>query len=118
MSVHRQVLMTVRSDKWASDTVVKESLEHALEIGVPELPDEQAVIQVDGVRLDPVAVLMDRNGGPWGDHPDYSRDEWMHEVAQQYTSLGYWEWVLHEIEQAEDEAMINISGMSEQTPVV
>lgn len=31
--------------------------------------------------------------GPWGEHFDYSRADWKHEVANGDTNLGYWDWV-------------------------
>lgn len=31
--------------------------------------------------------------GPWGEHFDYPYSDWKHEVANEYTTLGYWDWV-------------------------
>lgn len=29
----------------------------------------------------------------WGEDPDYPVSDWQREVAQDYTRLGYWDWV-------------------------
>lgn len=31
--------------------------------------------------------------GPWGEHPGYPIEDWKHEVADDSTRQGYWEWV-------------------------
>ena len=35
--------------------------------------------------------------GP-GEHPDHIREDWRHDVAQGDTNLGYWEWVVYQVE--------------------
>ena len=40
---------------------------------------------------------------PWGEDPEYPRDDWRHAAGDNDTSLGYWDWVDHEREIAEDE---------------
>lgn len=43
-----------------------------------------------------------RGGDPWQhEHPDYPKSDWRHEVANDDTLLGYWEWVEHQIESYE-----------------
>lgn len=32
------------------------------------------------------------------EHPVYTREDWRHDVGQGDTKLGYWEWVLHNVE--------------------
>lgn len=32
--------------------------------------------------------------GYWGEHPDYPYREWAAYVSEDYTRLGYWEWVI------------------------
>lgn len=32
------------------------------------------------------------------DHPDHIREDWRNDVSQGDTNLGYWEWVLHQVE--------------------
>ena len=44
------------------------------------------------------SMYMDANNlrdryGHWGVHPDFPRADWQYEVANDYTRLGYWEWV-------------------------
>lgn len=35
----------------------------------------------------------------WGEHPRFSRNGWLHEVANGDTQRGYWDWVVSQIEQ-------------------
>ena len=37
----------------------------------------------------------------WGQDPVFSREDWRYEVFNEYTNLGYWDWVAHRIEAAE-----------------
>lgn len=37
-----------------------------------------------------------------GEHPQYLRRDWRHEVAEDNTFLGYWQWVEHQLEQDRD----------------
>jgi hypothetical protein len=37
-----------------------------------------------------------------GEHPQYLRRDWRHEVAEGDTLRGYWQWVEAQIEQADD----------------
>jgi hypothetical protein len=32
------------------------------------------------------------HGGTWGEHPDLPASDWMYEVSNGDTRLGYWEW--------------------------
>ncbi len=32
------------------------------------------------------------------EHPSYTKQDWRDDVANDDTSLGYWEWVLHNVE--------------------
>jgi hypothetical protein len=38
--------------------------------------------------------------GRWGDHPVFPHEAWRHEVNEDNTRLGYWEWVAAMIESA------------------
>ncbi len=38
------------------------------------------------------------SGDAWGQHPDYPREDWQYDVSNGDTRLGYWEWVLHNVE--------------------
>ena len=40
-----------------------------------------------------IANLKAANGGHWGGHPQYTTSDWAHEVMEDSTRLGYWEWV-------------------------
>lgn len=42
--------------------------------------------------------LADAHGGIWKNHPDYSAADWVYEVTNGDTRLGYWDWVLARIE--------------------
>jgi hypothetical protein len=37
-----------------------------------------------------------------GEHPQYLRRDWRHDVAEDNTLLGYWQWVEHQLEQDRD----------------
>jgi len=43
-------------------------------------------------------------GGFWEEHPEHCVEDWQYEVANGDTRLGYWEWVVCQIEAAENEA--------------
>ena len=34
----------------------------------------------------------------WGEHPTYQRSDWRQEVSGNDTNLGYWDWVVQQIE--------------------
>lgn len=40
-----------------------------------------------------------RQYGPHGQHPYWERTDWCAEAAQNNTQLGYWEWVVHRLEE-------------------
>lgn len=44
-----------------------------------------------------------RYGGYWGEHPIYTVELWRYEVNNEDTRLGYWEWVVNEIRNEENE---------------
>lgn len=48
-------------------------------------------------------ALAQKHGGVWGKHPNYIVADWQYEVTNNYTRLGYWDWVLNRIWQEEDE---------------
>jgi hypothetical protein len=37
--------------------------------------------------------LKAQHGGHWGTHPDHKPADWVSEVHQGNTRLGYWEWL-------------------------
>lgn len=44
------------------------------------------------------AIRAWADGDVWGEHPYYDRNDWRHDVRNEDTNLGYWEWVIHQIE--------------------
>lgn len=48
------------------------------------------------------AQLSEAHGGVWGEHPDYSVEDWRDEVGDYDTRLGYWEWVAARIIEDEE----------------
>jgi hypothetical protein len=44
------------------------------------------------------------------EHPDYPRCDWVYEVRNGDTGLGYRDWVLHRLEGSEDEASCGTCG--------
>jgi len=70
----------------------------------PDIETED-VEEVDEEKLT-ARELCDRHGGSgWDDYPEerYGRENWQAEVEANDTFLGYWDWVVNEIEQADDE---------------
>jgi hypothetical protein len=49
-------------------------------------------------------ALREQHDGFWGEHAEHSVSDWQAEVADDDTRLGYWEWVVCQIEQAEDDS--------------
>lgn len=48
--------------------------------------------------------ICQRYGGLWGSHTDHPVSDWQHEVSNHDTIIGYWDWVVNQIEQAKEEA--------------
>ena len=53
----------------------------------------------DNPLLDNVMQFRATHGN-WADWPEFPRLMWRDEVAADDTTLGYWEWVCHQIEEA------------------
>ena len=47
--------------------------------------------------------LREKYGGHWEVHPDWPRQDWISEVENGDTVLGYWDWVSASIENSEKE---------------
>jgi hypothetical protein len=45
-----------------------------------------------------IGYYQSGTGEIYHEHPDYSREDWRQEVADDNTLLGYWEWVDHQLE--------------------
>lgn len=41
--------------------------------------------------------------GVWGEHPDYPKEDWKYEIANDDTVAGYWDWVEHQMMLASEE---------------
>lgn len=63
------------------------SLNHCLRWGEQACED---LAQSLGVPLDPNQAL--------GEHPQFTRQDWKHEVLNDDTNLGYQQWVCHQID--------------------
>lgn len=46
----------------------------------------------------PIQEVHEPERDPWGEDPEYPRKDWKHEVANDDTQLGYWDWVKHKKE--------------------
>jgi len=49
------------------------------------------------------SALLQRRYGAWGNHEDYPRPDWQKEVNNGDTSLGYWDWVVQQIDLVAEE---------------
>lgn len=58
-------------------------------------------------------------GDTWGQHPHYGRADWQYEVSNGDTHLGYWEWVVHQIDANGGKAMHGPDGapLNEESPL-
>lgn len=50
-----------------------------------------------------LAETLREKYGHWMEHPDYHVADWQYEADNNYTRLGYWEWVADCIEGGSDE---------------
>lgn len=46
--------------------------------------------------------LAEQYGGYWGEHPIYTEEDWVIEVRDGNTRLGYWDWVQAQIDLREE----------------
>jgi hypothetical protein len=51
------------------------------------------------------SALAEQAGGHWGKHDAHPVQDWQHEVANDDTRLGYWEWVANNLDAAESDAL-------------
>lgn len=47
---------------------------------------------------DLVTATRIRHGGYWGEHPDYPVEQWRNFINERLTRLGYWEWVVRNLD--------------------
>lgn len=71
------------------------------------MSDSNAIAQILQEEDDPspADILAEANGGMWGEHPKFLVADWQHEVENDYTRVGYWEWVANKVDQDEDEVV-------------
>lgn len=48
--------------------------------------------------------LSELHGGTWGEYDDYPVEDWVAEVINDDTRLGYWEWAADKIKWSENDA--------------
>jgi len=48
-----------------------------------------------------VNELAEEHGGHWGEHPDHPTSDWVLQVVDDDTRLGYWQWVYDRLENEE-----------------
>jgi hypothetical protein len=49
--------------------------------------------------MEPKTEELRNKYGHWGYHPDFPVKDWRHEVADNDTRLGYWEWIAARMEE-------------------
>lgn len=81
-------------DPWPNDIwlfIVKSEKRKRIEEIVASLPKiGEPINTVDGYEY-------------WDSHPDFPVSDWRHEVADNNTRMGYWDWVRSEMESKESE---------------
>lgn len=60
------------------------------------------IAEIDLFLAMEAAKLAEAHGGAWGEHPDHLVEDWRNEAGDDYTRLGYWEWVAARIENADE----------------
>lgn len=103
--------------KWQVDAVADSAIEAALHVAATYFqeriqqghPDTACVFEVSRAdtnthnTIDLSTVQYELNAEQlrkmYGetDHPGYRKSEWIREVENEYTLLGYWEWVVHKL---------------------
>ena len=58
-------------------------------------------------------IIKTEASDPWGEDPKHPRKDWRHDVADDNTSLGYWDWV-DSIKECEDEETATLEGKDEE----
>lgn len=57
--------------------------------------------------------VLRKRFGNWGDHSRHPHSDWQHEVAENNTRLGYWEWVASLL----DQEVADFQAMYETTTI-
>jgi hypothetical protein len=86
--------MSYQQDHWSNKYVDQclaaldeEKAIQALELQGITRSDAQGIVEVRAM------VLKWRQANPWASDKIHPREDWQYEVANQNTSLGYWDWV-------------------------
>jgi len=79
-----------------SREIAKEMYQRCL-FGWPKDPESEKVENETDADHSPEA--LSNRYGVWGEHEHHLRCEWKEEVRNDDTTLGYWEWVSHRIEE-------------------
>jgi len=58
----------------------------------------RGLVASDKEHVSTAEAFIDQYGF-WGTHPKYPRIDWVYEVANNDTSIGYWDWVANLYEQ-------------------
>ncbi|HDR9103396.1 TPA: hypothetical protein QDB04_000116 [Burkholderia vietnamiensis] len=62
-------------------------------------PDSRYADAGESGAVDSMKKAVEEVEQQWGaEHPYYTREDWQNDVARGDTKLGYWEWVVHNIE--------------------
>jgi len=58
------------------------------------------------MKMDLISHRLRDKYGQWGEHPKYPAGDWRYEVQNNDTRLGYWAWVVAQMDKREisDEA--------------
>ena len=76
----------------------------ALHTVSPVYHEPDAPVTIHGVIMPPPTDPQNPlHGGPTDDHPEHPHDDWVYEVQNGDTRLGYWAWVVSKLEEAADE---------------
>lgn len=49
-----------------------------------------------------ISVIRNRDNGSWDNHDEFPRADWCDEVRGGNTQLGYWDWVIHKLEEQDE----------------
>lgn len=61
----------------------------------PSQPNHSLQIHDDQWHPEVVQLFAE---DPWQQHPIFSREDWISNVRDRDTQLGYWSWVSHQLE--------------------
>ena len=74
---------------------------HESEFELTNGPTIDASVPDAELTADQLTARYAKPDGGWGEHPEYARTVWGHEVSEGDCSQSYWDWVVSQIEQAD-----------------